>query len=76
MRIVLVIGTALTVSFTSCFGSEDGRLQATLVGLVATAVALLLFLVYFLANPYRGEVRVQPEGLELVLEQSAARTRP
>lgn len=64
---VLALGSALTIGFALCIGIEDGRLQAALIGLLAAAVALLLFLSYALDNPFRGDVRVRPEALELVL---------
>ena len=39
---------------------------------LAAAIGLLLFTVYELDHPFQGDVHVQPDGFELVLEQFGA----
>jgi hypothetical protein len=71
MWVVLVAGGVLAVGFGYGFGVENPRSHAALLGTLAASLALLLFLVYVLNHPFRGEVRVEPEAFELVSAQIA-----
>ena len=59
---VLWTGTVLTVGFTFLFAFENVPLQLSMIGALAFALALVLFLIASLDNPFRGQVRVSPEA--------------
>jgi hypothetical protein len=40
-----------------------------MVGALATVIALVLFTIYSLDNPFGGDVRLDPEALKLVLHR-------
>lgn len=55
---------------TSCdFGVENALVHYLIVATLAATLGLLLFLTYDLNHPYRGDVNVEPDGFERVLEQ-------
>lgn len=69
---VMIGGGLLTVLFPCLFGVENGLVHALIIGTLAASIGLMLFVVYNLNHPYRGDVSVQPDALELVLRQIAA----
>lgn len=69
MWAVMIVGGLLTVLFPCLFGVENGFVHALIIGTLAAAIGLLLFTVYELDHPFQGDVHVQPDGFELVLEQ-------
>jgi Protein of unknown function (DUF4239) len=72
MWAVMIVGGLLTVLFPCLFGVENGLVHALIIGTLAAAIGLLLFTVYELDHPFQGDVHVQPDGFELVLEQFGA----
>ena len=72
MWAVMIVGGMLTVLFPCLFGVENGLVHALIIGTLAAAIGLLLFTVYELDHPFQGDVHVQPDGFELVLEQFGA----
>lgn len=69
---VLIGGALLTVLFPCAFGVENGLLHALIIATLAATLGLLLFLTYELNHPFRGDVHVQPDGFERLLEQFAS----
>ena len=66
---VMLGGGVVTVLFACVFGVENGQVHALMVAALAAMIGLVLFAVYDLNHPFRGDVHVQPEGFRLVLEQ-------
>ena len=64
---VLWTGTIVTVGFTLLFAFENVPLQLTMIGTLAFALALVLFLIASLDNPFRGQVRVSSEAFHNAL---------
>jgi hypothetical protein len=63
MWLVLIVGAVLTVSFTYLFGAPDVRVQAAITAALATSIAMLLFLIYCLDFPFRGDVQVSQQSI-------------
>jgi hypothetical protein len=66
---VVLIGALLNVSLTYLFSVENIRLHASLVGILAVFIGLLVFLTASMDNPFRGEFSVSSEPFQVVLEQ-------
>jgi hypothetical protein len=69
MRLVLGIGTIVTIVFTYLFAAQSGRLHGVMIVFFAGLVGLLLLLQYQLQRPYHGADAVPPTALETVLTQ-------
>ena len=69
MWLVMIGGAALTVLFPCLFGVENGLVHSLIVGTLAATLGLLLLLAYDLNHPFRGDVRVQPDGFTQIMEQ-------
>jgi hypothetical protein len=65
----LIAGGVITVAFAYAFGVERQDWHAAMLVTLAATISLSLFLIYSLNNAFQGSVRVQPEGMELVLRQ-------
>jgi len=66
MWIVILVGAIIGLSSSFFFRVEDVRLHAMLVSLVATFMALVIFMIFALDRPYRGDLGVSPEPYRLV----------
>jgi hypothetical protein len=66
---VVLIGAALTIGLTYLFWVENLALHAILVALLATFIALLVFVTAAMDNPFRGEFSVAPDAFQIVLKQ-------
>src|SRR5215216_6712122 len=64
---VLIFGGIVAVGFTYLFGLENTWAHRLMVGTLAAVIALVLFTIYSLDNPFAGAVRLHPEALELLL---------
>jgi hypothetical protein len=66
---VVLLGAALSISLTWLFIVDSKRLHHLLTGSYACLIALLLFLMAAMDNPYRGEFSVGPDAFVLVRDQ-------
>lgn len=69
--IVMWSGGIITIVFTYFFGVESIRSQVLMTIALSGEIALILFLVITLDNPFKGTVSVSPEPLQNVLEMTA-----
>jgi hypothetical protein len=65
---VVLIGALLTIALTYLFWVENRGLHALLVGILATFIALLIFLTAAMDNPFRGEFSVSPDVFQEILD--------
>ena len=65
--VVLLSGGVITIGFTYLFGLENTWAHSLMVGALAAVIALVLFTIYSLDNPFAGGVRLHPEAMELLL---------
>jgi hypothetical protein len=66
---VVLTGAVVNCVLTYLFWVENLLLHAILVGLMATFVALLVFLTAAMDNPFRGEFSVSPDALQTILNK-------
>jgi len=59
---VLIAGGICTVLFTYFFGVENAYAHVAMTALVALCLSLNVMLVVLFSNPYRGDLRIQPDG--------------
>ena len=67
--VVLVVGGVVVVGFAYLFGMENTRAHSLMVVSLAGVIALVLFTIAAMDNPFSGGARVGPEAFELVLER-------
>jgi hypothetical protein len=67
--IVLWVGGILTVGFSYLFGIESFRSHALMSAALSAEIALILFLVFVLDNPFRGDFRITPASFEYAIER-------
>ncbi|MDR3634770.1 MAG: DUF4239 domain-containing protein [Isosphaeraceae bacterium] len=69
---IVLIGAALTIGLTYIFWVEPLRMHVLLVAMLATFIALLMFLTAAMDNPFRGEFSVSPDAFRTVLDEVMA----
>jgi hypothetical protein len=65
---VVLVGAGLNILFTYLFWVDNFKLHALLIGLLATFIALLVFLTAAMDNPFRGNFSVTPEVYQAILD--------
>ena len=66
---VIVIGALVSLSSTFFFQVEDARLQRIQVVLLALFIGLLIFIIFALDRPFRGDLGLQPDPYQLIYDQ-------
>lgn len=69
MWVVVLLGAAIGLGTTFFFRVDDVRLHTTLVLLLAAFIALVVFVIFAMDRPFRGDVGVGPDSFQLVLDQ-------
>lgn len=69
MWVVIVLGAIISLSSSFFFQVEDGRLHGILVKLLAVFMGLIIFMIFTLDHPFRGELGVTPAAYQLVYDQ-------
>jgi hypothetical protein len=64
---VVLIGAVLSITASYVFNMESFWVHATMTGLLAAMVGLLIFFILVTDRPYRGKDSVGPDAYELVL---------
>ena len=65
---IILLGTALTVALTYCFGTENMGARLLLTAITGTSIGLVLFMIVVLDLPFWGAVSIEPESFERVLK--------
>ncbi len=68
MWAVLLAGGALTIAFSYMFGTPSVWSQILMTAALSGTVALILFLVFALEQPFTGKARVEPVPFQQLLE--------
>jgi hypothetical protein len=69
MWAVIVLGAFISLSASFFFRVEDARLQAILVTLLAVFMGLIIFMIFALDRPFRGDLGLSPEPYLLIYDQ-------
>jgi hypothetical protein len=64
---VLLVGGVLTVGFSYLFGVEDTRLHVVKTAALTGLVALVLFAIWQISEPFQGVARIRPTSFRLAL---------
>jgi hypothetical protein len=72
---VVLIGAILNIVPTYVFWVENRGLHVLLVAILATFIALLIFLIAAMDNPFRGEFSVAPDAFQEVLSTVMSSTK-
>jgi Protein of unknown function (DUF4239) len=73
--VALVVLTIAIIGFSSLVGMENRRLHLLTVGVLATAITLVLFTIGILDRPLSTDFRVQPQPFELLLHEIEGKRR-
>jgi hypothetical protein len=68
MWVVIVAGAFISLCASFFFKVEDARLHGILVTLLALFVGLLIFMIFALDQPFRGDLGLSPEPYQLVYD--------
>jgi Protein of unknown function (DUF4239) len=66
---VIVIGALVSLSSTFFFHVEDVLLQRIQVVLLAIFIGMIIFIIFALDRPFRGDLGLQPEPYQLIYDQ-------
>ena len=66
---VIVAGALVSLSSTFFFQVEDARLQSIQVVLLASFVGMIIFIIFALDRPFRGDLGLQPGPYQLIYDQ-------
>jgi len=69
MWAVIIVGAFISLSASFFFKVEDFRLHAILVTLLALFMGLVIFMIFALDRPFRGDLGLTPDPYRLVYEQ-------
>ncbi len=66
---VIVIGAMVSLSSTFFFQVEDARLQRIQVILLAVFIGQIIFMIFALDRPFRGDLGLRPDPYQLIYDQ-------
>jgi hypothetical protein len=73
---LLIAGGIGMVGFTYLIGTEHGWVQMIVTAFLAGMLTWAVLIVFALANPYSGDVSIQPSAFQSVLQSFDARRAP
>ncbi len=69
MWAVIVAGALIGLSASFFFKVEDGRLHGIQVLLLAVFIGLVIFMIFALDRPFRGDLGLGPDPYQLIYDQ-------
>jgi hypothetical protein len=66
---IIIAGALISLCASFFFKIEDGRLHGIQVVLLATFIVLVIFMIFALDRPFRGQLAVRPDAYQLILDQ-------
>ena len=67
--LVIIAGALISLGSAFFFKIEDARLQGIQVVLLAAFIGLIIFMIFALDRPFRGDFGVRPDAYQLVYDQ-------
>ncbi len=71
---VVLIGAVVNIGISYLFWMQNLWLHALLILAFASALAILIFLIAAMDNPFRGEFSVSPDAFQYVLDHVMSRS--
>ncbi len=69
MWVVIMVGAVIGLGACFFFKVEDTRLHAILVTLLAAFMGLVIFMIFALDRPFRGDLGLRPDPYQLIYDQ-------
>lgn len=69
MWVVIIVGAFIGLSSSFFFKVEDARLHAIQVLLLAAFIGLVIFMIFALDHPFRGDLAISSESYQLIHDQ-------
>lgn len=69
MWMVILAGAVIGLSATFCFKVADARLHGILVTLLAGFMGLVIFMIFVLNHPFRGDLGLPADNYQLIYDQ-------
>jgi hypothetical protein len=69
MWIVILLGAVISLGSAFFFKVEDARLHIAQVSLLAMFIGLVIFMIFALDRPFRGDLAMKPEPYQLLYNQ-------
>ena len=69
MWAVIIAGAFISLSASFFFKVEDARLHGILVTLLAVFMGLIIFMIFALDRPFRGDLGLRPDPYQLIYDQ-------
>jgi len=73
--ILLIGGAVITMAFSLLFWIESAIQQGLVIGALAGLMGFVLFVVVAMDHPFTGDLRVEPDAFQQVLDTFASRVR-
>ena len=70
--IVVIVGGAITIAFSSFLGAPSVRMHLSMCCLLAVSGVLVLVLIIALSNPFRGDFRISTAPFDYALSRIGA----
>jgi hypothetical protein len=70
MNFFLIVGGMITISFMYFFGSANLKAQILMIAALTALISFLLFLIFAIENPFRGDISIRPEAMKQVIERA------
>ena len=67
--LVIVIGALVSLSSTFFFPVQDALLQRIQVVLLAIFIGMIIFIIFALDRPFRGDLGLHPDSYQLIFDQ-------
>ncbi len=67
--VVVIVGALLSLSTAFFFQVQDARLHGIMVVMLAAFVGLVIFMIFALDRPFRGDLGVRPTSYQLIYDQ-------
>jgi hypothetical protein len=67
--LVIAAGAFISLSSSFFFKIEDARLHGILVVLLASFIGLVIFMIFALDRPFRGDLGLRPDAYQLIYDQ-------
>jgi hypothetical protein len=67
--IVIVVGGVVTIVLTYFLALERFQLHVVMTGFCAVMVSLMIFMVFVVDHPFRGDVSIGPDAFQLIYDQ-------
>ena len=67
--LIIIVGALISLGSSFFFKIEDGWLHGIQVGLLAAFIGLIIFMIFALDRPFRGDFGVRPDAYQLVYDQ-------